>query len=42
VPLAIFPPGFDLSGFVIFDPATGERISGNGRTGKADQYQDQR
>jgi hypothetical protein len=29
-PLAIYPPGFDLSGFVIFDPATGEWTSGNG------------
>jgi hypothetical protein len=31
-PLAIYPPGFDLSGFTIFDPATGESISGNGYT----------
>jgi hypothetical protein len=30
VPLAIYPPGFDFSGFVIFDPATGESVSGNG------------
>ncbi len=30
VPLAIYPPGFDLSGFIIFDPATGQWVSGNG------------
>jgi hypothetical protein len=30
VPLAIYPPGFDLSGFTIFDPVTGESVSGNG------------
>jgi hypothetical protein len=29
-PLAIYPPGFNLTGFIIFDPATGEWISGNG------------
>ena len=29
VPLAIYPPGFDLSGFTIFDPVTGESVSGN-------------
>ncbi|MGH7951295.1 MAG: hypothetical protein ACREFE_05175 [Limisphaerales bacterium] len=29
-PLALFPPGFDLSGLTIFDPATGENMSGNG------------
>ncbi len=32
VPLAIYPPGFDLSGFTIFDPATGESVSGSGYT----------
>lgn len=32
VPLAIYPIGFDLSGLVIFDPATGEWISGKGYT----------
>ena len=35
VPLAIYPPGSDLSGFVILDPATGTRVSGNGHTVKA-------
>ncbi len=35
VPLAIYPPGFDLSGSIIFDPATGERVRGNGYTVKA-------
>jgi hypothetical protein len=30
VPLCIYPPGFDLSRFVIFDPATGEWASGAG------------
>jgi hypothetical protein len=30
VPLAIYPPGFDLSNLVILDPATGEHVSGNG------------
>jgi len=30
VPLALYPPGFDLSGFTIFDPATGESVSGSG------------
>ncbi len=29
VPLALYPPGFDLSGLVIFDPATGESVSGS-------------
>ena len=29
-PLMIYPSGFDLSGFTIFDPATGESVSGNG------------
>ncbi len=32
VPLALYPPGFDLSGFNILDPATGEWISGSGYT----------
>ena len=32
VPLAIYPPGFDLSGFTIFDPTTGESVSGSGYT----------
>lgn len=32
VPLALYPPGFDLTGFNIFDPATGEWMSGNGET----------
>lgn len=30
VPLALYPPGCDLSGFVIFDPTTGESASGSG------------
>jgi hypothetical protein len=30
VPLAIYPPGFDLSGFLIYDPLTGESVSGAG------------
>ena len=29
-PLAIYPVGFNLSGFIIFDPATGQWVSGNG------------
>jgi hypothetical protein len=29
-PLILYPPGFNLSGFVIFDPATGQWVSGNG------------
>lgn len=32
VPLALYPPGSDLTGFNIFDPATGEWTSGNGYT----------
>lgn len=32
VPLALYPAGFDLSGFTIFDPITGESVSGNGYT----------
>lgn len=35
VPLAIYPPGFDLSGFLIFDPFTGEAINGAGYTPSA-------
>jgi hypothetical protein len=30
VPLAIYPPGFDLSGFLIYDPLTGETVNGSG------------
>jgi hypothetical protein len=30
VPLEIYPPDFDLSEFIIFDPATGEQMSGRG------------
>jgi len=30
MPVRIFPPGFDLSAFIIFDPDTGERVSGRG------------
>ncbi len=29
VPVALYPPGFDLSGFTIFDPLTGESVSGS-------------
>lgn len=32
VPLAIYPPGFDLSAFIIFDPSTDEWVSGSGYT----------
>lgn len=32
VPLALYPPGFDLSGLLIYDPATGETLSGAGYT----------
>jgi len=28
VPLALYPPGLDLSGFVLFDPATGQWLNG--------------
>jgi hypothetical protein len=34
VPLALYPPGMDLSGFTIFDPVTRESVSGNGYTVK--------
>ncbi len=34
-PLMIYPSGFDLSGFTIFDPVTGESVSGNGYSVKA-------
>jgi hypothetical protein len=30
VPLCIYPPGFDLSGFIVLDPSTGEWLSGSG------------
>lgn len=30
VPLAIYPPGFDLSNLLIFDSLTGEAVSGSG------------
>jgi hypothetical protein len=32
VPLSIYPPGSDLSGFTILDPSTGEWVSGTGYT----------
>ena len=32
VPLMLYPPGFDLSGLEIFDPATAEWVSGAGYT----------
>jgi hypothetical protein len=38
VPLALYPPGFDLTGFNIFDPTTGEWTSGNGYTVSASSY----
>jgi len=28
IPVSVYPPGFDLSGFTIFDPITGETVSG--------------
>ncbi|MGH7951235.1 MAG: hypothetical protein ACREFE_04865 [Limisphaerales bacterium] len=34
-PLALYPPGFDLSGFNIFDPATGDWVSGDGYSVKS-------
>src|ERR1035437_460486 len=30
VPLALYPPGFDLTGFLIVDPTTGETVNGAG------------
>jgi hypothetical protein len=35
VPLALYPPGIDLSGLVIFDPMTGESLNGAGYTTRA-------
>lgn len=35
IPLAVYPPGFDLSGYVIFDPITGETINGAGHSNQA-------
>ena len=32
VPLCIYPPGFDLSGFIVLDPSTGDWVSGSGYT----------
>jgi len=32
VPLMLYPPGINLSGFLIFDPTTGESVSGAGYT----------
>ena len=32
VPMAIFPPGFPLDGFLVYYPSTGEWMSGNGYT----------
>ena len=32
VPLCIFPPDSDLSGYLILDPSSGEWVSGNGYT----------
>jgi hypothetical protein len=32
VPLALYPPGLDLSDFVILDPATGQWLDGSGHT----------
>jgi hypothetical protein len=28
VPVSLYPPGFDLSGFTVFDPISGESVSG--------------
>ena len=38
VPLNIYPPGFDLSGFLILDPQSGEWLSGDGYTTKSFDY----
>jgi hypothetical protein len=35
VPLAIYPPGIDLTGFLIYDPLTGETVSGAGYSNQA-------
>ena len=35
VPLALYPPGFDLSGFNIFDPASGEWVSASNYSASA-------
>jgi hypothetical protein len=32
VPLSIYPPGFNLTGYNIIDPTTGETVSGSGYT----------
>ena len=32
VPLCIYPPGSDFSGFIILDPSTGDWVSGSGYT----------
>lgn len=32
LPLCIYPPGFDLSGFIVLDPSTGEWVNGSGYT----------
>ena len=32
VPLCIYPPGYDFSGLTIFDPSSGEWVSGSGFT----------
>jgi len=38
VPLNIYPPGFDLTGFLILDPQSGEWLSGDGYTTKSLDY----
>src|ERR1039457_1347373 len=38
VPLCIYPPGFDLSGFIILDPSTGDWVSGSGYTVRSEEY----
>ena len=32
VPLALYPPNFDLTGFLIYDPLSGETVNGAGYT----------
>lgn len=34
VPIDLYPPGFDLTGFLIFHPIAGETVSGSGYTTK--------
>jgi hypothetical protein len=34
LPVAIYPPGFDLSGYIIFDPTTKEQVNGSEYTAR--------